>query len=301
MSKERNDIDQDKDQDSESQQQPGDDQEHAEVAEKDGKTEVRFSGESKRERRLREIREERQREIDTAVNPLKESLASTNRMLQEAMARLQAPQHAPQPQRAEVDDIDEAYMQVATKQEALLEKIKRGGYTPEQGDRFRSEYYKLDRERAAIAARPVASEAISKYRPPQGPSAHEQQLASDHPDVWFNEDAKGYAFNLAQTKMLELKAQNKYPTPGEVKRIQNEALSRAAEVWGFRRPSQPSPEGQRQRFAGMPSSGRKASGPSTRQLSREERDLAIAGKPAGMSDADAIVRFAKLMDESETV
>jgi hypothetical protein len=297
MSKQREDLDSEDEPDLERREKQ-DDQEHVEVSEKDGKTEVKLSGETRRERRQREIREERSREIESAVNPLKDSLAATQRMLQDALARIQAPQQQQAPQRSPVDDVDDQYIALSEKQEAILAKIRLGSQSQEALEKLRRDYYRIDREKAAVAAKPVATEAMRGYRPPQGPSAYEQQLASDHPEAWYNEEARNYAAQLAQTKQAEIKASGRPITPAVVKQIHNESLTRAAEVWGLRRPAIPAAsDGQRQRFIGSSATGKSPGGPITRQLSTQEREMAVAMSPH-MSEADACARWAKLAHEN---
>lgn len=282
-------------------QQQNDEQEHVEVEQDGDKVTVKATGESRRERREREHKEQRKREIDDAVGPLKGMLEQTQQQLRDALARIQAPTQVQRQQREpvdDVDDVDEQYMQIAEKQENLLSKIRQGGHSPEQMEKFRRDYYRLDRERSAIAARPVASEAISKFRPQQGPSAYEQQLAAEHPEAWYHEPARNYAAQLSQVKQAELQAQGKQVTPADVRRIHKESLDRAAEVYGVKRPTvPPSSDAQRARFAGTSATAKSQGGPMSRQLNEQEQQMARAMSP-GLSDRDAFARWAKMASEN---
>ena len=146
-------------------------------------------------------------------------------MLRDALARLQAPQQQQEQQKRQpTDDVDDEYIAIAEKQEALLAKIKLGGHSQEELAKFKRAYYALDRQRSAIAAKPVATEALKEYRPPQGPSAYEQQLASDHPEAWYNDKARNYAATLAQAKQAEEEASGRQVTPATIKRIHNNRI-----------------------------------------------------------------------------
>lgn len=296
MTKQRDDIE--GSQVEQEDQQQNDEQEHVEVEQEGDKVTVKSTGESRRERREREHREQRAREIAEAVNPLKGMLEQSQQQLRDLMARMQAPPQVQQQRQEPVDDVDEQYMEIAEKQEALLAKIRQGGHSPEQLATFKRQYYKLDRDRSALAAKPVASEAISKFRPQQGPSAYEQQLASEHPEAWYDERARNYAATLSQVKQAELQASGRTVTPADVRRIHKEALERSAEVFGLKRPATPAPsDAQRARFNGTSATAKSQGGPVSRQLNEQEQQMARAMSP-GLSDKEAFARWAKLASEA---
>lgn len=296
MTKQRDDIE--GSQVEQEDQQQNDEQEHVEIEQEGDKVTVKATGESRRERRDREHREQRQREMDERLNPIKNMMEQTQQQLRDVLSRIQAPAPVQQQRQEPVDDVDEQYMEIAEKQEALLAKIRQGGHSPEQLATFKRQYYKLDRDRSALAAKPVASEAISKFRPQQGPSAYEQQLAAEHPEAWYNERARNYAATLSQVKQSELEAQGKPVTPADVRRIHKESLERSAEVFGLKRPAVAAPsDAQRARFNGTSATAGRVGGPVSRVLNEQEQQMARAMSP-GLSDKDAFARWAKLATEN---
>ena len=298
MAKQREDIeaeDQEPGQQTETEQQH-DEQPDVEVVEKDGKTEVRTTGESRRERRDRERREERQREIDAVVNPLREQLTASQRMLQEVMGRFAQQPQVQQQQQPQMSESKKKFRDIVSRQEALIERIRREGprMSEDGRQRLKDEYYDLEEEKVSIKADAIAQERISKFRPPEQPSPYVQRLQMDHPDVWQNERARNYAAQVSMARIAELEAAGTPPTPADVQKIHNESFLRAGEVFlGRRRGPAPTPSGQRERFAGTPSSGRSSGGPMSRQLTKEERELAVATRQENETEEQAIARWTK--------
>ena len=277
-------------------EQQHDDQPDVEVVEKDGKTEVRTTGESRRQRLARERREETQRTIDAAVTPFREQLKAMQQMHQDLLNRFtQQPQV--QQQQPQVNEAKKKFRDIVSRQEAVIERIRREGprMSEEGRQRLKDEYYDLEEEKVTLKADQIASERISKYRPPEQASPYVQRLQMDHPDEWGNERAREYAARYAMNKVAELEASGTPPAEiqAKMRSIHDEAFERAGQVvLGKRKIATPS-DGQRQRFAGTSASGRSNGSAMNRQLTEQERGLAIGSKQDSETEEQAIARWTK--------
>lgn len=275
-----------------------DDNERAvEVRSKDGKTEVDVHQESRRERREREHREQRKREMEDFVAPLRQQNEELNRTLRELSGRL-SQQSAPQaaPRQAEGDD---EYLKLSEEMEGIISTIRAEtsaqSMTPERGKSLKAKYYKLERQRAEI----VSKATLAGYRPPTGPSQHEQMLANSHPDVWFNERARNHAANLAQAEQNRREVRERRGlTPSEIVEIQHASLKQAGEELGLTKPTLPTPSnGERARFAGTGATSRGTGAKVTRQLQDHEVEAATAMFPDEPENV-AIEKWSRVAEKS---
>lgn len=270
-----------------------DDNEPAIEVRKDGaRTEVDVHQKSRKELREEQRREERRRELEEHMAPMRQQLEETRRLLSEIRQSAQQPQRQqPQQQGGDQDE----YGKLSEEMEGIIADIRAqnaaGTLTDSRAKSLKGKYYALERQRFELVTR----SQLAQYRPPQGPSAHEQMLANSHPEVWFNEDARAHAASLAQVETNRRRvATGRPPTPAEIVEIQHNALKQAGEDFRLTQPRLPAPSnGERARFSGTGATSRGVGGKITRSLQEHEVEAARLMFPND-SDNVAIEKYIRI-------
>jgi hypothetical protein len=215
-------------------------------------------------------------------------------MLQDVSGRLAQPQAQAARQ---AQDEDDEYTNISIEMENVISLARAakdsGSLTEEQSRNFKKQYYKLEKQRASI----VADEKLKNFRPPQGPSPHETMLASAHPEVWYNAEAKEHAAHLAMVEQRRRARSNGRPlTAAEIMEVQHAALKQAGEELLGIRPNAPTPtNGERARFGGTGAASRSGGGKVTRALQEHERDAAKVMFP-DVPESEAIARWCQIAE-----
>ncbi len=274
------------------------DEHDVDVSDKDGKTEVEVHRESRRERKEREFAERRQKEIDEALNPIRQQNESLTEQLRELTGLLQRNQQQPQvQQRQQVeDDIDPELESIKEKQADIIRRA-RNAKSDEEASRLEREYRKLDQKAIDLRAGKLVEAKLAGYRPPQPMNYQEQQLRSEFGDVFSDPDAERYAASLVTKAEVAAKRRGERLNPLKVRQ---EALLQAAIDLGIRKPTTPAPKpAQVARLANRGgNAGPQAKDRSTkRMLTPDERKAALAAGDKDLTPEQNIANWTRKMEK----
>jgi hypothetical protein len=277
----------------------GDNARDVDVSERDGKTEVEVHRESRRERKEREFADRRQKEIDSALTPIRHQNEALTRQLSELSSLLQRQPVQQQARQQHEDDGIDPDLEIIKEKQAELIRKARTAKSDEDADRLSREYRKLDQKAIDLRAGKLVDERLKQYRPPQQMNYQEQQLRSDFQDVFRNPQAERYASSLVtQAETLAL-ARGEQVNPLKVRQ---DALLKAAHDFGIRKAETPAPKPSQ--AARMSNRGDRAipvrsnDRTTKRTLTSDERKAAIASGDPDKTPEQNISRWTQRMEKA---
>lgn len=271
--------------------------------ERDEKPEVKVDDEggvtvNLAERKTRkERRADRYSDVVNDRNESRKEVENLRRQVSEMQSQMyrgfQEVRQIPPQQRAEeqADPHKRQLSDIRREQESILAALKAGG--TENPEALKNRYYELeDRRNEVIEDRLEARISKKLPRGQQEGDYATQQLSNEYPDVVNHRAAMEYAYGQYYSMVGE----------GEPRTLatSRKAMQKAAERFGFAKPTAPAPTAtQQQKYGGVPAQAGAKSSPTGMRLSKDQQRMATARWPQ-LEPEQAFARWAEMFRKYES-
>lgn len=232
------------------------------------------------------------RQDNDEVRRLREGNESLTRQLNELHTAVTARLAAPAPGQQQQGDPAQAALDDIRERQEMIQSAVRTAADPAAVERYRKQFYDLDRQRDKILLDHATQRAVQQIQSQQAPQAGNHEAAilrSEFPEVVGNQSAFQYAQGTYQQLVAEAQRDGKMVTLATAR----EAMTKAAERFGLRQAAMPaSSQAQQQRFGSVSAQAGGRSSPHQITLNRDQQRMAVQAFP----DLDEHAAFAKLSE-----